>query len=79
MSVVTKHSMQAYRAGCRCAICRDANRLYHAAQRRERKSRAATDAPHGTPGAYMNWSCRCDACKAAYMPFITERRRVRGY
>lgn len=51
--------------GCRCADCREANRLHHQADRAAMRARAA-DIPHGTPSGYQNWGCRCMDCTAAH-------------
>ena len=48
--------------GCRCAICREARRVY---QGRYRDRLAAIDPiaiPHGTTNAYDNFRCRCEEC-----------------
>lgn len=73
----SEHGLRGYRGGCRCPECQ-----YAAGQlerRRRRAERAAEDAPHGTPGAYMNWSCRCDSCVTVYRTYLRERRQTKGY
>lgn len=50
---------------CRCALCREANRLAYKEQSTARRQRLAADfsvAPHGTTGGYRNWGCRCLEC-----------------
>jgi hypothetical protein len=57
--------------GCRCVVCRDANRRAVAEQRASR--RALTEAnggiapveKHGKRTTYDNWYCRCVPCTAA--------------
>jgi hypothetical protein len=57
-------SRNAYANGCRCAGCREENRLYHAAQRRDRAVVPVPEHVHGRNG-YSNYGCRCAVCKAA--------------
>jgi hypothetical protein len=44
---ITEHGMPGYRAGCRCPVCRKANRSRCAAQR-ARHATTVTDAPINT-------------------------------
>lgn len=60
-----------YNAGCRCKECRAANTRRVS----ERKSRLnPAYAPHGTASGYVNWNCRCDACKDAGSAANSARR-----
>lgn len=34
------------------------------------------DFTHGTPGAYTNRRCRCDACKAVWAAYMLPRKRA---
>jgi len=59
---------RAYRAGCRCLVCKQANR--EAGRARQKKRHALTAAglmpstvKHGL-SAYYAWGCRCDVCCA---------------
>jgi hypothetical protein len=56
-----------YKAGCRCAACREANRLYQqaATARRAANPVHADIAGHGRASTYSNYKCRCDACRRA--------------
>lgn len=56
-----------YAGGCRCDLCRDANRLYAKEMSDRRRGRLAEmfdQLPHGSANTYRNWGCRCDACRA---------------
>lgn len=60
-------TMRLYRQGCRCEMCKRAQRRYAADGRRRRAEAAragSPDVPHGR-GGYTNWHCRCDVCKEA--------------
>lgn len=61
-------SYSKYTAGCRCAGCREANRLYHAGARARRRGNAllADRAGHGNASTYANYACRCNDCRAAH-------------
>jgi hypothetical protein len=77
---VHAHGWTGYTHGCRCEICSaEHTKVQRERFRASRAARAAEEAPHGTPGAYMNWSCRCDKCKSAYSMYLTDRRANRGY
>ena len=56
-----------YAKGCRCAACRDANRIHHAELRATWKAdpSSADRAGHGKPSTYKNHGCRCEKCTAA--------------
>jgi hypothetical protein len=62
--------------GCRCAECREANRVYGAAARAQRRSQpeAADRAGHGTRSTYANYGCRCAACRAAHAAHMRDQR-----
>jgi hypothetical protein len=65
-----------YRAGCRCADCRDANRL-KCAQNRARRAAdpaAADRAGHGKASTYINYDCRCTPCRDAHSANLRRRR-----
>lgn len=51
-----------YSAGCRCRLCREANRLAHVRFRLKHRGKPPV---HGTESAYTNYKCRCDLCRAA--------------
>jgi hypothetical protein len=68
-----------YKSGCRCASCREANRVYQAAVTKRRSSdpALADRAGHGKPSTYANYACRCTACRAAANQAQRERRARR--
>lgn len=33
--------------------------------------------PHGTPGGFQNWRCKCDPCRDARIAYQRERRKIR--
>jgi hypothetical protein len=79
------HGASAYRGGlCHCLDCTEAHRLRHWDERDRR--RAATAANGGiAPAAqhnastYLNWGCRCPACRASHgerMRYYSRRRRA---
>jgi hypothetical protein len=62
---VRTHGIRAtYTGGCRCAPCTEAQRAWHEEFRHELAARPRDAVPHGGSG-YLNWSCRCEVCKAA--------------
>lgn len=65
----TSHGVAGYTRGCRCDVCREANRLQAAEWRRSVRARVAElGLPRGVDhglNAYGNYGCRCDVCKAA--------------
>lgn len=71
--------IRAYRNGCRCRECREANRVYNAAARARRRSRPelADAAGHGKPSTYNNHACRCTACRAAHAAYMRDVRASR--
>ena len=65
----------AYRYGCRCVPCRQANAEKVMAARLSRTLRLKLDptlAPHGVANTYNNWGCRCIPCGVA---FNAQRRQ----
>lgn len=56
---VQEHGLQAYRRGCKCELCREANRKHR------RTHFGKEPRQHGTASAYMNYGCRCEDCKRA--------------
>lgn len=56
-----------YVAGCRCELCRAANRerTYAVVAAMRERGLAPGDPRHGTAGGYNNWGCRCDLCRKA--------------
>lgn len=54
--------------GCRCEVCRAAQRQYQADLRARYAVRLAAGeaVPHGSSSTYTNWGCRCPECRAAH-------------
>ena len=52
-----------------CKECRRANAVAMLEDRKRRATR--TDVPHGHSG-YINWSCRCEVCRAAHSAKLRE-------
>jgi len=52
--------------GPRCRAAYNATMRENRAARRRRAAENPESIPHGTPGAYTNHACRCDACFEAY-------------
>ncbi|MFI2426554.1 hypothetical protein ACH5A7_21070 [Streptomyces sp. NPDC018955] len=69
-----------YKSGCRCTECREANRVYQAASNKRRAAdpALADRAGHGRASTYINYACRCDACKAANSQRLREQRERRA-
>lgn len=69
-----------YQAGCRCADCREANRLYQqaATARRSQDPRLADVAGHGSSSTYKNYLCRCTKCRAANAAEVRGRQARQG-
>lgn len=70
-------SRTSYTAGCRCAPCTEANRVYIERWRRRRgveQLQRGTFAPHGTRSRYTR-GCRCDECTEANTTYERARRR----
>ena len=66
-SAEVDHGFNGYRRGCRCAECREGNRVYRSAGRARRIERGKENPsmiPHG-PSGYTNWDCRCKTCSWA--------------
>jgi hypothetical protein len=61
------HHMR-YHAGCRCGLCKEANRERMLKLRRELRDRPKdpADPRHGTTGFYRNHGCRCAKCSEAH-------------
>ncbi|RSS92501.1 hypothetical protein EF919_18385 [Streptomyces sp. WAC02707] len=77
----TRHGhVNAYKSGCRCDACREANRVYQAASNKRRAAdpALADRAGHGRASTYINYACRCDACKAANSQRLREQRDRRA-
>lgn len=71
-----------YRKGCRCELCRAANREHHNAKRAKRRARLAeADAQglivHGKPTTYSNWGCRCELCSVAHKSAMARQQSNR--
>ena len=67
--------------GCRCALCREANRVYMAEWKARRQRNMARAGLEGLPpgvehgsSAYTNYGCRCDVCKGARSAYNAEYR-----
>lgn len=56
---MTEHGYVAYTKGCRCAVCREAARVYRRANRAGRLTAGTLN--HGTRTAY-DCGCRCERC-----------------
>ncbi|NUQ95345.1 MAG: hypothetical protein HOY79_01845 [Streptomyces sp.] len=76
---MTHGHVNAYKNGCRCPECREANRVYqNAANARRSAAPALADrAGHGKRTTYVNYACRCDACCAASSAEQREQRERR--
>ena len=61
--VVNHGTISTYQSGCRCAECRAANTSYGKSLRHS--GRPVPTHLHGTFNAYLNYACRCDACRTA--------------
>jgi hypothetical protein len=67
-----------YTHGCRCAPCREANRLYAEGVRAARRGQPIPEhVKHGTESTYRSWSCRCPACTAAHAERCRRQRQRR--
>jgi hypothetical protein len=73
-----KHGRSAYVGrGCRCDICRDANKDYQARLRQRLRERVTGDESwHGTVGGYTNHGCRCEPCSRAQRDTVRARRQA---
>lgn len=73
---VEKHGRATdYNEGCRCAVCTEAHRVRMAEVRQSRLERRE-DIPHGTESGYVNWGCRCGACRPVGLAKLRERTTV---
>lgn len=61
--VRTHGSASTYKAGCRCAECREAKRLQAERQRAALGAKVVPDEKHGTAAGYQRWGCRCARCR----------------
>lgn len=51
--------------GCRCELCKTANKVMAKSSTEKRRTKAAADpsiVPHGTINGYTNYACRCPDC-----------------
>lgn len=81
MTAAERHGRpNTYKSGCRCAECREANRVYQAAAtaRRGANPVLATLAGHGKATTYINYACRCAACRAANSERLRGQRARRA-
>ena len=63
------HGISRYNRGCRCEVCRGANREKEARRRAKRREMVANGqmpdtVVHGRAAA-INWGCKCEICTAA--------------
>lgn len=56
----THGTIQCYRNGCKCDMCKKANSDQH---KKWEQSKSEDRIPHGTLSGYTNWKCRCPDCK----------------
>lgn len=78
---VRTHGYSGYCAGCRCGACRDAKAGYMAARRRTAylADHAVPEGiTHGTPFAYQEHGCRCEACIIAERNAPRHRPKARA-
>jgi len=75
------HGPSGYGRGCKCEICLAGHAWYQRESKREKKllGLLPDDPRHGKPSTYQNYSCRCDACKAAWAKHHSERRHQARY
>lgn len=62
-----------YRAGCRCASCKQAHAAKVRSDRGKRMARGSTPATHGSV-TYRNYGCRCQACSTANSEYLQQYR-----
>lgn len=55
--------------GCRCTLCREAQRAYVAALRQRLKLTPIPKESHGLSSTYTNWGCRCRRCCQAHADY----------
>lgn len=74
-----KHDLSTYNnKGCRCDICRAANRAASAAFRERHASEPVPDHVHGTENGYCNYRCSCERCRRAHTDAERIRKRLRA-
>ncbi|BBY59167.1 hypothetical protein [Mycolicibacterium sarraceniae] len=61
---------------CRCDLCREANRISHAAYMKRIRDEGRLVGKHGTDLAYDS-GCRCDECSEAHNAKSREYKRRR--
>jgi hypothetical protein len=64
-----------YNDGCRCRACKDGHAVYEELYRIRSAALPDSFIAHGTLGAYDNYKCRCDPCKAAKSRAHAEQYR----
>ena len=78
---VMSHGYAGYTAGCRCATCREAKRVYMAERRaaaiRNTSTEPVPGVTHGTRFAFEERGCRCPECVRAQAD-PERRHRCRG-
>ena len=62
-------TVQSYRRGCKCKLCKAANTAYHREYRAGRIPKRTPAAKHGNVGGYCNRKCRCDLCRCAWATY----------
>ena len=65
--------------GCRCPVCRKANREYELHNRTNGPGPKRTELKNGRHdrSRYINWGCRCDTCRQASIDYMVEYRKKR--
>lgn len=59
--------------GCRCDLCREANRL-HGINYRASATKEIPEEAHGTDYGYSHYGCRCSRCRQARADYHYEHR-----
>jgi hypothetical protein len=83
-ALISEHgTLNAYtNLGCRCARCREANRIECSRQKERRRrgipSRTGYIPKHGTLTRYQNWCCRCTHCRLAAFEHRVNRGETSG-
>lgn len=67
-----------YKRGCRCDLCRAANKQRVLAWRAESYAKAIPPNAHGRASTYSNWGCRCAECTRAHSARCAEYARRRA-
>lgn len=62
--------------GCRCADCREANRVACRQARLKRLSRPIPESVHGTMNGYNQYECRCPRCMQASRDYRQAMKKV---